>query len=246
MERTPPDLQLALVNPSRRFEEVAGQLRALISSGRLKTGDRLPTERELATAFGVARNTVREALRALELAGLIELRKGSTGGAFVRAGSSNAVVNGMRDLYFLGAISPAALTEARILLSDSIVRLACARIEDKDIEALEANANAAEAARKRGDYKERQRLNQHFHVLLARVTGNPILIATMEGVMEVMRQFVESTGPFTGATDPSRQRLLRHLRDRDPDAAAQEMTSALVKLHRVYLARAKEQGTRAS
>ena len=228
------------INPQRIFQEVANQLRRLISEGKLRPGDKLPPERELAKRFGVSRNTMREALRALELSGLIELRLGATGGAFVLPGSSNAVVAGMRDLYFLGAITPEHLTEARISISAAVIRMACERITDEEIAALEANVAAAERARQAGDFEERTRHHQAFHVLLARTTHNPVLIATTEGIMEITRQFVKAIGPTDEQTytHPSRKRLLKHLRARDAEKAVAEMGSALTKLHRSYMVKA--------
>ncbi|MEY4651778.1 MAG: hypothetical protein RI884_359 [Pseudomonadota bacterium] len=235
------DFQVAPVAPQRIFQEVADQLRRIISQGKLRPGDKLPPERELAQLFGVSRNTMREALRALELSGLIELKLGATGGAFVLEGSSNAVVNGMRDLYFLGAIPPEALTEARIAVSASVLRVVALRITPAEIEALEANVAAAQAAHRDGNFAERTRHHQAFHVLLAKATHNPILVATMEGIMEVTRQFVTAIGPqdWPAYTLASRRRLLRHLRARDAEAAVREMTSALRKLHRGYLVMAQ-------
>ena len=134
------------IAPQRAFEEIAAQIRELVAQGRLKPGDRLPPERELAVRFHVSRNTLREALRALELAGMIELRKGATGGAFVMPGSSGVIVNGLRDLYHLGAITPQHLTEARIWLSEIVVRVACERATDEDLRTLEDNVAAAARA----------------------------------------------------------------------------------------------------
>ena len=70
------------VQTRRAFEEVASQIREQLTKGALKPGDRLPSERELAEQFGLSRNTVREALRSLEMSGILEFRKGATGGAF--------------------------------------------------------------------------------------------------------------------------------------------------------------------
>ena len=134
------------LTPHRAFEDIAGQIRAQVASGNLKPGDRLPPERELAALFQVSRNTLREALRALEIAGMIESRKGANGGAFVLPGNSGVVVRGMSDLYHLGAITPEHLTEARIWLSELVVRVVCERGSDEDLQALEANvARAAQA-----------------------------------------------------------------------------------------------------
>ena len=71
--------------PTRRiFEEIADQIRQRIYDGDLKPGDRLPGERDLASQFGVGRMVVREALRTLEEGGLVQIKKGSDGGAFVK------------------------------------------------------------------------------------------------------------------------------------------------------------------
>lgn len=229
------------ISAQRIYQEVASQLRRSISEGRLRPGDKLPPERSLAAMFGVSRNTVRDALRALELSGLIELKLGATGGAFVLPGSSNAVVNGMRDLYFLGAITPDHLTEARLALSTEVIRLACKRITEEDLALLEANVARAAEMHKAGNFEERTKYHQAFHVLLAKTTRNPVLIATTEGIMEVTRQFVKAIGPTDDQnyTLPSRQRLLAHLRARDVEKAVKEMTQALSRLHQSYLIKAR-------
>lgn len=235
---TPPAsaLGFAPITPQRAFEEIANQIRELVASGKLKPGDRLPAERELSAKFNVSRNTLREALRALELSGMIELRKGATGGAFVLPGSSGVVVNGLRDLYHLGAITPQHLTEARTWISGIVVRVACERLTEEDLQALEDNVAAATAAHKAGNFDERAELHNQFHILLAQATHNPIIQITVEGMTELMRQFIKVIGPSENAyTLPSRRRLLKHLRDRDADAAADEMTKFLERLEIKYL-----------
>lgn len=229
-------LGFAPIAPQRAFEEIAAQIRALVAGGKLKPGDRLPAERELSTRFNVSRNTLREALRSLELAGMIELRKGASGGAFVLPGSSGVVVGGMRDLYHLGAITPQHLTEARIWLSEIVVRVACERATEEDLAALEANVEAAAKAHKAGVFPEHSRLHREFHNLLAAATHNPIIQVTMEGVTEVVQQFVVTIGPEPNTyTMPSRRRLLKHLHARDSAAAVHEMTRFLKRLEANYL-----------
>ena len=224
------------IAPSRAFEEIAAQIRELVASGRLKPGDRLPAERDLSAKFKVSRNTLREALRALELSGMIELRKGASGGAFVLPGSSGVVVNGLRDLYHLGAIKPEHLTEARVWLSEVVVRVACERLTEQDLLALEENIALATKADKAGNFQQRADLHREFHNLLAAATRNPIITITMEGVMEVMREFVKTIGPSDNAyTLPSRRRLLKHLRARDADAAVAEMNKFLERLQANYM-----------
>ena len=226
------------ITPHRAFEDIAMQIRGLVAEGRLRPGDRLPPERELATMFQVSRNTLREALRALELAGMIESRKGANGGAFVRPGNPRVVVGGMRDLYHLGAITPEHLTEARIWLSELVVRVVCERATEADLAALQANVDAATRADAAGDFDERQRLHREFHLILARATRNPIIAITMEGVMEVLGHFIARIGPSANPfTLPSRLRLLRLLRARDADAAVAEMAGFLERMREDYLAK---------
>jgi len=239
--QAPSKFGIEPVSPQRIYQEVANQLRRSISEGKLKPGDKLPPERDLARMFGVSRNTIRDAMRALEQSGLVELKLGSAGGPFVLPGSSNAVVNGMRDLYFLGAITPDHLSEARLSVSAAVIRLACDRMTGEDLAALEGNVVLAAEADKAGNFEERTKYHQAFHVLLAKATHNPILIATTEGIMEITRQFVKAIGPTEDQTYtlPSRRRLLGHLRKRDAEQAVKEMALTLTKLHKGYMVKAR-------
>lgn len=221
----------------RAFEEITAQIRGRLARHSLRAGDRLPAERQLAEQFHVSRNTLREALRSLEIAGLLELRKGATGGAFIKEGGGDAAVAGLADLYHLGAIRPQHLTEARILIGTEVARLACARRTREDMAALEANVAAAEEATARGDVANRALVNYEFHRLLARAARNPVLTILTDALMEMTRHFVESVGYMPNRyVMPSRRRLLDCLRRKDGEAAAKEMESMLKRLQRFHLA----------
>ena len=108
------------VQPGQRgriSEIIVEQIRLLMRQGQLKPGDRLPPERDLCERFGVSRVTVREALRTLESSGLVEIRVGARGGAFVTVPSSNRVGEGLADLLTLSVISAADVTEIRMILA---------------------------------------------------------------------------------------------------------------------------------
>jgi DNA-binding FadR family transcriptional regulator len=221
----------------RAFEEIATQIRGRLARQNLRAGDRLPPERELAEQFHVSRNTLREALRSLEIAGLLELRKGATGGAFIKEGGGEAAVAGMADLFHLGTIKPEHLTEARITIGTEVARLACARRTQEDLAALEANVAAAEEATAKGDVVSRALINYEFHRLLARAARNPVLIIITDALMEMTRHFVESVGYMPNKyVMPSRHRLLASLRAKDGDTAAKEMEGMLKRLQRFHLA----------
>ncbi len=221
----------------RAFEEIATQIRAQLAERALRAGDRLPAERQLAEQFRVSRNTLREALRSLEIAGLLQLKKGAAGGAFIREGGGEAAIAGLADLFRMGAIRPEHLTEARILIGREVARLACARRSRADLEALQANVTAAEASTAAGDFAQRAVLNYEFHRLLARATRNPVLIVLTDALTEMTRHFVEAVGYKPNRyVMPSRRRLLAHLRSGEGEAAAKEMEQMLKRLQRSHLA----------
>ena len=150
----------------------------------------------------------------------------------MRPGSSGVIVNGLRDLYHLGAITPQQLTEARVWMSEIVVRIACERATDEDFAALDANIDAAAKA---PDFDQRARHNREFHVILARATRNPIMVITMESIMAVFGNFIAQIGPSDNTFIlPSRRRFMKHLRAREAAAAA-EMKKALARLQTKYM-----------
>jgi GntR family transcriptional regulator, transcriptional repressor for pyruvate dehydrogenase complex len=233
------------IRSSRAFQEIAGQIRAELAAGRLKVGNRLPSERALSEQFGVSRNTLREALRSLEHSGLIQLQKGAAGGAFISERSSEAVITGMMDMYHMGAILPGQLTEARIWLEAIIVREACYRATPASIEELNNNVEEAQAAARSGNFTLRAEKHIEFHRILARMTGNPIMVTVMNGVLDVLTHFVNKIGPQENTyTLPSRRRFMKHLVAGDVPAAVAEMETLLKRLQRSYLARMEEKNVK--
>ncbi|MFV2173736.1 FadR/GntR family transcriptional regulator [Actinomadura sp. LOL_016] len=130
--------------PAGPFDEIIGQVRALIETGEPKTGDRLPSERALAEQFTVSRNTVREALRMLEISGLIQLKRGADGGAFISRADSSAVTSSLTDAIRLTDFSLADVTDATQRICSVVTRAACETITDDDFAALEANLGEVE------------------------------------------------------------------------------------------------------
>src|SRR5215213_11021827 len=131
--------EAALFKPiasTRASSTIAEQIRAAITGGRLAAGDRLPPERELAEQFGVSRVTVRDALRALEAMGLIKVRVGARGGAFVTVPSGALMGQAMSDMMLMQVVTPEDIVEARLILELGTVTLACVRATDEDLERL--------------------------------------------------------------------------------------------------------------
>lgn len=218
--------------PRRAFDEIIAQIREMIRSGDLTSGDRLPSERALAEQFAVSRNTVREAFRMLEIAGLITLRRGATGGAFIAEADTGRVATSLRDMMDLSLFSLTDLTEARAWIESIVVEVACERATDQMLDALEANIADAARLSREGRTTEKAIVNIKFHNLLAEATGNPVLVAFMQSLMEVMTDLVMKLGtPQSDQVFRSRRKLVKHLRARDADSAVKEMQSYLHRTH---------------
>lgn len=223
---------------ARAFEDIAGQIREELAQGRLRPGDRLPAERELAVQFGVSRNTLREALRSLEIAGLITLRKGASGGAFVNDTNGETIVTSIQDMFSLGAVTTEQITQARIAIESAIIREACEVHTAADLKKLRENLELAAEATRRNDFFARANFHLEFHLILARATRNPILIVVMEALIGIMRQFVYSIGSqqIADYVLPSRKRFMESFEARKADAAVAEMERHLKRINRNYLA----------
>jgi DNA-binding FadR family transcriptional regulator len=165
--------------PLQRYEQIAERLAADIHSGRLAPGERLPAERELARAMEVSRASVREALAALQLRGLVETRPGA--GTFVSADAAGKPAEIAHDA------SPSALLEARAQLEPAVARLAAGRAQpDSGVENL---LDAMDAATDPSDPQARAAWNASdrlFHRQLAAMTGNPVLLAFADHVAALM------------------------------------------------------------
>lgn len=223
--------------PKRAFDDIIDQVRDLLRSGELSPGQKLPNERDFALQLGVSRNTVREALRMLEIAGLVTLKKGRTGGAFVTASNSEAVSQGISDGLALTQYSIADLTEARIVLESFIVRKAAVEITEEELDDLEASVARAHDLSAKGDFSAVLQAHGEFHEKLALAARNPILASMLRPLFGMTQDLAARIGPRAGeAVWEYRRRLIKALRDRDADAAADEVKVHLQGIHDRWLA----------
>jgi GntR family transcriptional repressor for pyruvate dehydrogenase complex len=214
---------------------IAEQIRNAILEGKLTPGDRLPTERELTQRFGVSRVTVRDALRALETNGLVEIRVGASGGAFVTAPSSDVVGQGISDMLLLSAVNPDEIAEARLILEIGTVALAVERASDEDVAQLRELAEQAASAFAEGHYDPA--LARDFHALVARAAHNraiDLVAATFAGPLSM--HSVREREPAEWSHERSideHLRLVEAIEKRDADLAREIMSEHLTRGTRV-------------
>ena len=187
------------VSPGRTSGLIVEQIRWLVRQGQLLPGDRLPSERELCELFGVSRVTVREALRVLESSGLLDVRVGAKGGAFVTAPSGDRVRDGIEDLLTMSSLTAAEVTEAREVLEMGIVPLVCARATEQDLNELEEMCESAKRARTRNEYT--MAMSTEFHIRVAQCAHNggiELIIESFRGALLLSLQRARETAPEMG------------------------------------------------
>src|SRR5919204_1811477 len=135
MPRPGGEMGIEPIHSTRIYEEIVRQIKSMIAEGRLKSGDQLPPERDLAEKFVVSRTSVREALRALESLGLVEIRPGE--GTFVREASVEALIEPLALLMVSQREAIGELFEARRLLEPSLAALAATRATPEEIQEME-------------------------------------------------------------------------------------------------------------
>jgi DNA-binding FadR family transcriptional regulator len=170
------------------YQQVANQLMERILDGSLTTGDRLPAEGELATAFGVSRSTVREALRVLASRDLITTSRGTAGGSFVARAEPEQVAAFLETSIGLMSgtddISLDQMLEAREMVEVPAARLAAVRREQEHLDKL---VQAIDLEQRDGGRGERFERNKHFHGILIEAAGNSLFALVNEPVFRVLR-----------------------------------------------------------
>jgi len=210
------------IRQARAFERIATQLREAIYAGKFTPGDKLPTERELAESFKASRAAVRSAVLNLEQSGLLQIRKGSGGGFFVRELDFEPFRDSLQDVLNLGKSSISDLAEARGILEPEAAGLAATRASPRHIERMESSIRDFEARLSRG--LPRRPSDFNFHVCVAEGSQNPILCILMQALTDIIFQY---TGSYDVAPEKNmeivsqHEKILNAIKGKDPDAARQ-------------------------
>jgi GntR family hexuronate regulon transcriptional repressor len=214
------------VNSLRLYQQVAAAIERAIAEGKYAPGQRLPSERDLAEEFGVSRPTLRRAIIALEVRGLLEARQGS--GVYVRQPSAAEAAPTLRDLD-IGAFEHA---EARRLFEGEVAALAATSITDQelaDLEILLADMNDDAATREQSELADRQ-----FHISIAQATRNSAIVRVVENTWDLRyrsrlcMQMLEKAGHVRHRPLGEEHReIIDGLRTRDPKVARAAMRTHL-------------------
>jgi DNA-binding FadR family transcriptional regulator len=213
------------VNTGRISAEIVDQIKAAIRDGRLGPGDQLPAERELTKQLGVSRVSVRDALRMLEAHGLIEVKVGARGGAFVTTPEPRLVSEGFADMLRMSEVAPADVTEMRLVFELAMLPLAVERATEADLAELSAICDASEAE----GYDVVR--SAQFHTRLAQCTHNEALALFAESFHQPLLrslQVAKRVAPEMGGAGTIEHReLIEAIRERDVARAVTIMSAHL-------------------
>jgi GntR family transcriptional regulator, transcriptional repressor for pyruvate dehydrogenase complex len=212
------ELLLAPIEPAGAVEQVVRRIGEAIGAGLLAPGERLPGQVELAETLGVARMTLRQALAVLEDAGLLEIRRGRTGGAFVAPDPPPPALDPPT------AEQLRVLTDWRRAVSGEAAALAATRRTARELETLRAAARAAQAAA--GEAAAFRRADARFHVLVAELARSPRLVAAEANLQVELAEVLAITpGPARArrVSQAGHEPIVAAIDAGDPDAARAAM-----------------------
>ncbi|MFF5896715.1 FadR/GntR family transcriptional regulator [Streptomyces argenteolus] len=211
---------MALTSPRRSAlaDQVIAQLRNQITSGEWPVGSRIPTEPELVEQLGVARNTVREAVRALAHNGLLDIRQGS--GTYVVATSELA---GVMQRRFADA-DPRHVAELRSTLESSAARLAALRRTDRDLRQLDALMARREETWASGELEAFVAADATLHLAVVAASHNDVLTELYADLNDLLRDCLrDDVGPELRPEElMDHTRLVEAIRAGDAETAAAE------------------------
>lgn len=223
--------------PTRRDRvsaDILKQLKAAILSGRIRPGDKLPSEKEIAEQCQSSRGPVREAIRSLEQAGLLVVRRGFRGGTFVSDGDFRRASDSLSMLSRLGKVSIHHLTEARLILEPRVAALAAARITEEELVQLNRYISKHAEAIKAG--RLHATANLGFHRMVAEASKNPALILFINFMADLMVQEVVARLQMDTATNRSNLRchrlIYQALQNHDSELASRVMLRHVTEVQR--------------
>jgi GntR family transcriptional repressor for pyruvate dehydrogenase complex len=232
LQRPPPEPQFHAVRKGRRYEQVAAQIQELIASGALRPGDRLPPERELATKFGVGRSSLRDAIRTLEVMGIVESRQGS--GTVVRDLSTDSLVVPLASVLAHKRELVIELLDVRRMIEPALAARAAANATAEELAKLEDILRRQADKVRRGEPSIEE--DSEFHYTIALAARNGVVLRVIDVLMDLLRESRARSLQVKGRPERScagHRRILRAIKRRDGAAAEAAVLKHLKEIEEV-------------
>ena len=207
------------------YETIVDQIYEAIMRGDLNHNDKLPCEHKLCEMFGVSRVTVREAVRALEQYGIVEVRQGSLGGAYIKNISLDDITDQVTKIIGMTNITFSNLSEARLGIECAALKqLKNRKLNQKELADLENNILAVENFAKQGNSRERLRANFDFHLKLVALSKNPIYSVMHNAIVHLSYKFfekVQASELMIQKTINEHRKILNYIKKNDINEACE-------------------------
>lgn len=178
---------LSPIKNTKVYEQVMEQIKAMIVDGTLKKGDKLPTERELVEMLQVSRTSVREAMRAMEIIGLIECKQG--GGNFVRDNFENNLFEPLSIMFMLEKGDTKEIIELRKIIEVETVVLAADRITEEELESI---GNIIEDLKNSTNEESAVKIDKRFHYEIAKASKNSLIISILNAISSLIDAYIKN------------------------------------------------------
>jgi GntR family transcriptional regulator, transcriptional repressor for pyruvate dehydrogenase complex len=221
------------IRRNKVYEEVARQLEQMILK-KLHPGDKLPSERELAESLGVSRSSIRDAIRSLELVGLVEPRQGS--GTVVREISADTVMNPLTNILRHKVELVTELIDFRKMLEPSLAARAATHASEEELEELEQILHRQEARFRANELAIEE--DSEFHYAIAMASGNSVVLKVLDVLMDLLRDTRERSLQSEGRPQKSlagHRKILAAIKKRDAEAAKSAMRRHIEDVEEIVL-----------
>ncbi len=225
------------VKPNRISENIVEQIRKAILRGELKIGDRLPSEKDLSKKFGVSKASLREAYRVLEAYGLLEIKQGMAGGAFVKQVDLKTIKDGLVNYFFFQNPSIHEYTQIRIFVEPQVIRICADKITESDIAYLEENITEMEKEPDGENFMSD--LDCAFHKKLVDITQNSVVSLIVESIQTALinvKRLLHMDHDFLMMVCDGHRRIVEALKERNPEKASQVMLQHILEVEAGMLA----------
>lgn len=228
------------IKSTKVYEQVIEQIQSMIANGQLKKGDKLPSERQLAEQLGVSRTSVREALRALQIIGLIEVRQGD--GNFIKESFDSCLFEPLSVMFMLHESKPQEIVDLRRVIEVETSWLAAKRITDEEIAELGEIIKQLKAFSEVQDEKNSVKVDKEFHYKIAQASKNFMLLNILNVISALMDNFIEDARGMILTNQNNKtllveqhENIFRALANRDPKAASDAMREHIDLIIHEYL-----------
>ncbi len=180
------------VQTDRISKMISDQIKEAIFQKKVGIGDKLPPERQLMEQFEASRVSVREALRTLEYSGIVEIKRGAEGGAFIRDPNTKFINNFLQDIFSMGKVKVSDLTEARLAVEPFLAKMTAERINESSLEQLKVNVQETKECLNKGNESDARLLNLEFHRIIAQASENPVMFFMIDSITDIMERNISS------------------------------------------------------